>query len=160
MQLSQSHLKARLHYEPETGLFFTKLPISKSQPIPPGTPAGHLTAAGYLRICVLGKYHMAHRLAWLYVRGVFPEADIDHINGVRSDNRIANLRDVSRATNSQNRVRLNANNTSGYRGVTYRPRQGWVAQIGFGGKQVCIGIFSSREEARAAFEEARVKHHA
>jgi len=77
--ITQAGLKELLNYNPETGDFAWV----KSK-----KPAGGISSYGYRRIIIDGKEHKAHRLAWLYTHGVFPEDQIDHINGVRHDNRI------------------------------------------------------------------------
>jgi len=88
-----------LTYDPYTGLF-TWLVDAYSNKVK-GKIAGSIKE-GYINISIDRKLYRAHRLAWLYVNGVFP-SEIDHINRVKSDNRICNLREVSRSENCQNR---------------------------------------------------------
>lgn len=84
---------------------------------------------GYLGGMLAGVHIKAHRAAWAYVYGQWPEANIDHINGDTSDNRIDNLRDVSALHNMRN-VKRRVDNQSGYTGVHFiEKRQTWVAQI-------------------------------
>jgi len=93
--LTQEKLKELLAYDSETGLFKWCVRVGKR--IHVGSIAGHLDEiSGYIRITVQGKIYQAHRLAWLYVHGYFPETDVGHINKVRHDNRIENLREASR----------------------------------------------------------------
>lgn len=107
-----------------------------------------------MRIFIDKKAYLAHRLAWLYVHGTFPANDIDHINGVRHDNRIENLRDVPRVVNAHNRNRANKNNSHGRLGV-YKVRHRWVAQLGAKGARRYLGIFDSAVEAEAAYLAAK-----
>lgn len=99
--LTQERLREFLHYDPESGAFWWKVPSSIRAR---GERAGSLAgASGYRRISIKKKSYAAHRLAWLYIYGTWPTNEIDHINGVRDDNRIKNLRDVSGAENLANR---------------------------------------------------------
>lgn len=107
---------------------------------------------GYLRVTVGGKSRRAHRVIWALVHGAWPEGEIDHINGVRSDNRLVNLREVSRVINARN-VSLNARNASGVTGV-YRQGERWRAFIGIGGSNVSLGSFVTFAEAVAARKAA------
>lgn len=126
-----------------------------------GKVAGNTNHAGYVRIGLGGaksNSYMAHRLAWLYMTGEWPVADIDHINGKRSDNRWVNLRSVSRSVNLQNQRVARSNNNTGLLGVT-RTRGGFGAQIAAYGEQRWIGTFQTPEAAHAAYIAAkRVLH--
>lgn len=105
---------------------------------------------GYIYARLMGRAIYAHRAAWAISYGEWPKGDIDHINGDRADNRIANLRDVSRQENMRNAKRNRANR-SGVVGVTWcRAARKWQAQIGISGKCKYLGIFSSRDDAVAA----------
>lgn len=95
--ISQELLKSKVKYDPETGLFSW---IKGSRAGKAGAIAGSLTKYGYIRFWIGEKIYMAHRLAWLYVHGYMPENAIDHINGIRDDNRMSNLQEVSRACNN------------------------------------------------------------
>jgi len=109
---------------------------------------------GYRVVKVLGKKMQAHRVIWAIYHGKFPST-IDHINGNRSDNRIANLREVSVAENNRN-LRVRKDNRTGVTGVYPAPRKGaWRATIAFEGKDFQLGTFnefSSAVEARKAAE--------
>jgi hypothetical protein len=113
---------------------------------------------------VLGKRYYAHRLAWLYEYGEFPEKIIDHIDGNRTNNSIHNLRDVSQALNSQNQKEARIDNGTGYLGVTFdkRPRTAkYRARIGITGcaKRICLGYFETPELAHLAYLDAKRKLH-
>lgn len=93
-KLTQEVLKSLLYYDPETGIFVWLVTRQRS---PAGKEAGGYDEKGYRRICVNGTKVRAHRLAWLYMTGEWPEDQLDHINGLKDDNRFVNLRE---ATNS------------------------------------------------------------
>jgi len=104
-----------------------------------------------------GKLIKAHRAAWALYFGVFPEGDIDHINGVRDDNRICNLRDVDRRANSRNAAR-HKNNNSGISGVYWHVRDNrWVASINFAGMQRHLGYYPSLIDAASARKSAEIR---
>ena len=154
--LTQSRLKECLSYDPETGEFRALFTAGARQV---GAVAGAMHPMGYISITVDGHRHLAHRLAWLYVYGVLPHGDTDHINGVKTDNRIANLR---AATRSQNMANLGAlsNSKSGIRGVFYFPRTDrWRSSIRSNGRTVHLGYFATAEEAAQAYREAATRLH-
>src|SRR5687768_11990186 len=94
-----------------------------------GDPAGRRDRYGYLNVSIDGRAYKAHRVVWLLEHGTWPAEQLDHINGQRSDNRIANLREAGYQENGQNRA-LQRNSTSGYPGVSWCPERGrWRAQI-------------------------------
>lgn len=133
-----------LSYDPIIGDFQWKKGRSFTAYV--GTKAGSFHN-GYIRIKVLGKEHLAHRLAWLLTYGEFPLQQIDHINGNKSDNRIVNLR---LATPLQQRAnsKLNCDSTSGFRGVYFNKRRGkWRAHI----QRQHLGYFETKEEAAAVY---------
>ena len=114
--------------------------------------------SGYRLLNVDGKLYREHRLIWLYVYGEFPVGQIDHINGVRDDNRISNLRDVSDAENKRN-TKKRRDNTSGVTGVYHRPEtNGWRAIIYIDGKSVGLGHYKLKKDAVNARREAERKY--
>lgn len=157
MNISQQHLKSVINYEPTTGQFRwakTTGPRSKI-----GDIAGHTKKNKRVVIAIDGVIYQAHRLAWLYVYARPPINEIDHINGDPSDNRISNLRDVTRAHNQMNIRKPHKDNKSGYLGVS-KDGDKWAATIRFDGKTQYIGSFSSPELAHKAYVSAKRKHHA
>lgn len=109
-----------------------------------GKPMGSLTKGGYWRC----KNQLVHRLIWLMVKGELPKNDIDHINGIRNDNRLENLREVTRMQNLWNR-----RNVKGY---IYNPStKKYQARIRNNYKYVHIGVFTSAEEAHQAYLKAK-----
>lgn len=156
--LSADFLRENLHYDPDTGIF-TRL-NTRQHSRWCGKPAGHTDKLGYVRIRLMdGKIHKAHRLAWLYVYGVNPSGEIDHMDGNPSNNRIANLRDVDRSANRQNVKQASANNTHGAFGVSKRKSGRWQSAITVNGKRRHLGSFADRCDAEAAYISAKLKHH-
>lgn len=150
--LTQERLKEVLRYDPDTGDF--QWLVDKG-PVKAGDLTGYIDPKGYTRIRVDGTLYRAHRLAWLYMYGVFPRDQIDHKDHVKHNNALSNLREANSKQNSENR-RLQVNNTSGFRGVGWYPKlQKWVAQIRHCKKLNHLGYFNTPEEASAAYEDAR-----
>lgn len=120
-----------------------------------GKSACKLGADGYLRIRYYGKGHYAHRVAWLIANGEEPPPgfSVDHINGDRSDNRIANLR---LATDSQQKAnaRRKVTNTSGFKGVSPTKSGMWQARIVCNRRAHYLGTFSAPEAAHKAYSDA------
>lgn len=149
--LTQSELKRQLHYDHETGIF-TRL-VTNSSLVKVGDIAGSLTDKGYFRIMVDSKSYRAHRLAWLYITGGFPIEQIDHINGVKTDNRLINLRDVTNRQNIQNQRKATLQNkSSGLLGVSWHKASNkWRSAITNNGKTVFLGYFINKNEAHEAY---------
>lgn len=144
--LTQKRLKQLLHYDPETGKFTS---------IVKGKTVGSLTEKGYLRLNIEKTLYMAHRAAWLYITGEFPDHEIDHIDGDRSNNRWSNLRSATRKQNMENTSLFSCNN-SGYRGVTwYKRNQKWGATAFHNGRRHFAGLFDTPEQAASAAKELR-----
>jgi hypothetical protein len=143
-------LRPRHHFRTDKGFRLWKARFA-------GTKPGSLDAKGYTRIPINGVTFRAHRLAWLLVYGEDAVGEIDHINGDRSDNRIANLRTVKAGHNARN-MKLYTTNTSGHSGVAWRADLGrWAASIGVGAqKKQALGFFDTKEEAVAARRGAEV----
>ena len=155
--MTQDELKRILSYNPETGLFYWK--IKPSNRFKLGMQAGSLVN-GYIRIHTNGRQYGAHRLAWLYIHGVEPEHQIDHINGNPSDNRIVNLRQATALENAQNIRKPQKNNTHGNLGVTYDPKKKlWRTRISVNGTRKYIGKFKTQEQAAQAYLEAKRAMH-
>ena len=151
-ELTAEYLRSILNYDPVSGIFTWKVRTSRRVKV--GDIAGCPGGGGYLRIKVCSRPHKAHRLAWLYVYGVWPKDQLDHVNRVRTDNRISNLREVSHKQNHQNRSKP-SNNTSGHPGVVWnKQRSKWQAQIKHNQKSIHLGYFSILEEAIAARKAA------
>lgn len=153
--ITQKELKESLHYNPNTGIF-TRLKSGGTAK--KGSVAGGLNNRGYIHIRVGGKKHLAHRLAFLYMTGKFPEDQIDHINHIRDDNRWLNLRKATNQDNKKNST-LYKNNTSGTAGVRWhKPSKRWEARIGVNCKLKNLGTFVDRFEAICVRKSAENKH--
>ena len=154
--LTQAELKKMLTYNPETGDFTWV--TAPAQSVKVGEIAGSKDTYGYHKIALQRKTYKAHRLAWLYMYGEFPSSPIDHINGVRHDNRIENLRAVTAQQNQQNQKRFK-HNTSGVTGVHWHAKAAkWHARIFAGGKRIHLGAFDSLPLAEAARKAAEAKY--
>ena len=145
MMLSAEKLKTALSYNRETGIFVWK--YWRGGTAVANSIAGTVSSNGYIRINLFRKNRLAHRLAWLYEYGYFPENDIDHINRDRADNRISNLREATRSCNMRNAKNLK-NNTSGVKGVRWREDlQRWHVSIGVKGQGSYVCIKKDFDEA-------------
>lgn len=151
-KLGQELLRKHLIYSPETGHFTRRIGRKA------GGIAGAINNNGYRLIHVAGHFCRAHRLAWLYVHGVWPTGEIDHINGVRDDNRLENLRDVSMVTNQQNRRSALVRNAVGLLGVS-KSKNRYTAAIYAEGRDRHLGTFDTPEAAHAAYVDAKRELH-
>ena len=155
--LTQQRLKEFLDYDPSTGFFTWKR--NRGQGIAGGR-AGSYTNGGYRLIRFDDRNYREHRLAWLWVHGKFPDQFIDHINGIKDDNRICNLRDVPNEVNQQNQKRAQATNRIGVRGGGFKPKKNrYEARISINNKAKYLGTFKTAEEAYAAYVEAKRIYH-
>jgi len=141
--LTARRVRELLDYDPETGAFTHR---GKRRY---GKPAGSLQSKGYIQLCIDGVYYLAHRVAFLYVHGTWPVDQLDHVNGVRSDSRIANLRPATQSQNKAN-SRRHRNNRAGYKGV-YFVHGKWRAQITKDHKFFFLGCFDAPQEAHHAY---------
>lgn len=152
--LTVERLRAAIDYNPETGLFISKITAGRKVA---GSPIGKTIrkSDGYIVFFVDNVPLQAHRAAWFYVYGTWPAADIDHINGVRHDNRIANLRATSRSVNLQNQRRPQRNNNLGTLGV-YKRRSGkYRAHISINNKAINLGEYDTPEQAHRMYLAAK-----
>lgn len=154
-RVTHSELKDLLHYDPTTGIFRWRV---RRGGVSPGDTTGCEDSSGHLGICLNGRLYLAHRLAWFYVHGEWPEV-IDHVNGDRKDNRLVNLRDTNITGNAQNTRAPRRNNRTGYLGVVPRPGGKFRALIGVNGEKKNIGHFDTPEEAHEAYKKAKRELH-
>jgi hypothetical protein len=140
--ISYEQLLQVIHYDPSTGEFFRKANGTIST-----TVSGHLETSGYYRIAVGGKRFPAHVLAMYYMTGIMPSGIIDHINGIKSDNRWSNLREVTKSQNALNRRKHD------YRGIreTRNKITRWEAAITLEGARHHIGTYDTEEQAKDAW---------
>jgi hypothetical protein len=145
--LTQKELKRLLIFNKSTGVFTRRIKLWRGKPA--GSVAGWISPNGYIEISINKKSFQAHRLAWLYIYGSWPTQEIDHINGVKNDNRICNLRDVSRRENIRNQQIHREGKLFG----CSLHRKKWRAQISIDNKTIHIGTYSTEQEAHEAYLE-------
>jgi hypothetical protein len=150
--MSNSHFN-ELVYNPSTGYFYKKQDPLKRL----GTLNKNL---GYIVFRHNNKLHYAHRVAWEITYGFKPPKHIDHINRIKTDNRIVNLRLVDDLVNNRNRLEPNKNNSSGFIGVT-KPKhtKKWAASITVNYKRIHLGYYKTAREAHSAYLEAKKFYH-
>ena len=149
MKLTVTRLFELLDYNKDTGVF-TWVGY-RSNRTKKGAIAGNLNTTGYIDIGIDGAVYRAHRLAWMYVKLRSPDKSIDHINGVKTDNRICNLREATTQQNNMNRG-VQSNNKTGLKGVGFIAKTNkFRARICVNGKELVIGTFDSKEQAHFAY---------
>lgn len=148
-------LHERLTYNPETGLFIWNHTTQ-------WTKKGHVAGTrsnGYITISINKTILRAHRIAWAMTYDAWPFGEIDHINGIRDDNRIINLREVTHQQNCFN-MPTPATNKSGYKGVSWHKEgKKWQSHIQANKKHYYLGLFDTAEEAHEAYKEASKRLH-
>jgi hypothetical protein len=150
--ISYQELRRQILYDPESGLF-TRIAQTERRNCRLGRTLGWSQKNGYLMITLGKKKYYAHRLAWFYVYGIWPK-EIDHVNRDRTDNRFANLREVTRTQNNLN-AKLNCRNKSGVKGVSWSLKERkWIARIQLNKKVKSLGSFDTVDEARKARKHA------
>ena len=156
--LTLARLREILDYEPDTGHLIWR--VRTSNRITVGRIAGSAHCAGYIQVCIDGQMFLGHRVAWFHIQGTWPAFEIDHLNGVRTDNRLVNLRDVPAAVNMQNLRRASTRSRSGILGVSWSHHsQKWTAQISLNNQQRNLGMFDSIEEAQAVYLSEKRRLH-
>jgi hypothetical protein len=162
--LTAQRLREVLHYNPESGIFTwiahtVKAGKQGGRRAKIGCEAGNFSIL-YCRIRIDRVHYLGHRLAWLYVHGEWPKQSIDHINGVKSDNRIANLREATPRLNAQNIRRAHSDSTSKLLGAYWIPRlKMWGSHICNKGQMIWLGNHRTPEAAHAAYMEAKRRLH-
>jgi len=157
-ELTQEYLHSILNYDAKTGIFTRKVKTANCVKI--GEVAGSINSNGYILIRLLSKKYSAHRLAWLYIYGLIPK-EIDHINCIKNDNRIDNLRPATRGENLQNKLKALSNNkSSNMLGVSFNKNLNkFCARIQVNRKLIHIGYFYTAQEAHEAYLKAKREHH-
>lgn len=143
-------------YDPQSGIIYYKIPIKRK--IVDSVAGIICRSHGYLKVGIEGKYYMGHRVAWRLHYGKWPEYQIDHINGNRSDNRICNLRDVKPKENQKNRKEHRQGQLLG----TYfcKKAKKYKSQICFNKKKIHLGMYFTEKEAHEQYINAQkaLKH--
>jgi hypothetical protein len=148
--LTVDYVRSTFHYDPDTGFLYRKNNPDKI--------AGTLRKDGYVSVKCKSKPQLLHRIVWLHYYGFHVDGFIDHINHAREDNRIVNLRCVTRKQNNENK--LSRPKKTLPKGVSFaKDKNKWKASIGSNYKQYHLGFFDSPEKARIAYLEAASKIH-
>lgn len=146
--MNQETCKKLFSYK-EGGLYWM---VNRGSNAIAGNRAGRLLCTGYRSIHVSGRRYQEHRLVFLWHYGYLPK-QVDHINGIKLDNRIENLREANHSTNQMNTAARPSK--SGERGVRYRSDRGkWIARIYKDGREIRIGTFDTKDSAVAAYKQA------
>jgi hypothetical protein len=162
-------LRKLLRYDPETGMLFWRERPSEMFPDTRSFGAWNTrqsgneaftshNGAGYLRGTIFNQHLRAHRVIWAMYHGAWPRGEIDHINGIRDDNRVNNLRDVTSSENGKNSA-LRSDNYSGAIGVSWNSTtKKWEPTIGVNGRSKYLGRFKCKSDAIAARKKAEIKY--
>lgn len=152
MTITRQRLLEVLAYDSALGTFTWRM--STNNRVKAGRLAGNvMKPRGYVQISIDGRRYLAHKLAWFLATNTWPD-QIDHINRITGDNRLANLRPATRGENALNSKRT-TRNRSGYKGVA-RCRNGWRAYIGSGSTRRDLGSFATPEDAAAVRRAAAI----
>lgn len=154
-KITAQRLRELVSYDAATGEFAWLVKRGNAEL---GSSAGYINSNGYRVIRLDGVRYRAHRLAWFFVHGVWPSENVDHINGDRADNRIANLRDITQAENLQNQKRAHNRSKTGLLGA-WPSGDRFQSCIRVNGKYHELGRFDTAEEAHAAYLAAKSKLH-
>jgi len=165
-KITAQRLRERLDYDPETGVFVWKQASDRPREWNmrwvgkvAGVKARNYTSS-YLLISIDGEKYLAHRLAWLYMTGIWPKAFIDHVNRDSFDNRWSNLREATKAQNGWNRRGADRDGSSGFRGVyrvKVKKKWKWAAKFVKEGKQIHCGYFLDKRDAAEAARHGRLR---
>ena len=154
--ITQKRVKELLSYDPNTGEF-TWI-VGRSGTKGKGSVAGKHNQEGYRSLKIDGVTILSHRLAWLYINGSLPNGQIDHINRIKDDNRIINLREASCSENAQNKLNPNANNKIGMLGVS-EIKGRFRAKIKINNIGIHLGYFSNANDAHIEYLAAKKDVH-
>jgi hypothetical protein len=149
--LTAERLRSLLDYNPLTGLFTRLVRTANCTKV--GEVVGTVDAQGYIGIKIYGRRYKAHRLAWLYQTGKWPEDQVDHENLNRSDNKWSNLREATRSQNMHN-TPVQKNNKLGLKGVRSEKGGKFTARITINRMTRSLGTFTTVELAAAAYAKA------
>ena len=154
--ITKEEVRNLYKYDKDTGEL-TRL-IATSNSVKASETIKGKDAYGYLQTRIRGRYYKVHRIIWLYVFGELPKEQIDHINHIRDDNRLCNLREVTHQENAKN-VSMNNKNTSGVVGVRFNKGMNrWVSRIMVNQRSFWLGCYEDKEDAINARKEAEVKY--
>lgn len=148
LELIRNHIA----YDEDSGVFIWIKKTGQNGKLGPKKPS--IDSRGYEQVSYMGRSYLAHRLAWYFVHGKWPDKQIDHINGIKTDNRISNLRLATHSQNVRNRPAYK-NTASGRKGVYWHSQnKKWQALIVINGRNKSLGLFEDKEEASRAYDAA------
>lgn len=155
--LTQQQIAKVLKYDPTTGTLIWISNLHSKRAIPNSRAGSLVSTTGYRSITLFGRSYLEHHLIWFITYGVWPQGQIDHINQQRDDNRIINLREVTKSENARNRSR-NPHSKLGEHGVWYNKRTNkYVAEITLNGKKVYQKSFDDIDEAINTRKEVSIQ---
>ena len=155
--IDQETVKKLFYYDAESGMLLWR--YGNKRNVKPWQEAKALNGNGYVCVKIQGKDYPAHRIIWLYVHGAFPKEFIDHKNRIRNDNRLCNLRDVSRSDNNQN-ISLPSHNKSGHMGVSWiKNRNCWTVTVAVNKKNKWLGYYKNLDDAIVARKEGEKQYY-
>ena len=158
--ISIERVRELLNYCPETGIFTRAITTGYRCCHKAGDVVGTTRREGYVFVGIQCRQYAAHRLAWVIMHGRWPDADIDHIDGNKSNNRFVNLREATRSENNQNISVSRKHNETKLLGVSFRKdTKKFQARIYVYGKAIKLGCFATAEEASSAYIAAKSKLH-
>ncbi len=153
---SQAFLKLQFVYEPDTGIFRSRIKVGGGKPA--GSILGSDNGNGYFQLWILGKFWPSHRVAWKWMTGVDPlEFDVHHRNHNRSDNRWSNLMLLDPVTNASIQCWGKRRAKSGFRGVKRLSPTCFSASMSINKKDVHLGCFKTPEEAALAYDKKSIE---
>lgn len=155
--LTADYVRSLLSYDPDTGML-TRRPTgdAKYDGRWANKLAGNINPAGYWVVCINSRQYLAHRIIWLIIHGRWPSEQIDHINEIKTDNRLINLREATQSLNLANIIRKTTRYLKGTRPVKCSSYESWAAYIVVNKKTIHLGVYPTELEAhRAYYEEAK-----
>jgi hypothetical protein len=155
--MDQAYFLQYFHYDPKTGQLTWA--VSRSNQIQAGTPINTISTSGYIVVQLLGKFLYCHRIAMIMAGiDLKPTDCVDHINGVRTDNRIVNLRIATNSQNAQN-SKLRKHNQSGLKGAKLLQNGRYGSRIILNKKEYWLGTYATAQEAHEVYKKASMRMH-
>jgi len=155
--IDQELVKKLFYYDAESGMLIWR--NGNGRNVKPWQQAKASNRLGYFSVKIKDKTYPVHRIIWLYVYGSFPSQDIDHKNRIRNDNRLCNLRSVSRTDNCQN-ISTPNHNKSGHIGVSWiKSHKSWTVYVKVNKKNKWLGYYKNLDDAVVARKAGEVQYY-